>query len=69
MAKGLLAPVRERFQAEWIFKRLLEEFGRFGIETLGGRSRLLSSLIEAHDAPFEQYDALRHRLLAGWHDI
>jgi LAO/AO transport system kinase len=67
VAKGLLAPVRERFQAEWIIKRLLEDFGRFGIETLGGRSRLLSSLIEAQGSPFEQYDALRHRLLAGWH--
>ena len=66
--KGLLAPVRRRFQAEWIIKRLAEEFGRFGIETLGGRSTLLSSLAEAQGPPFEQYDALRHRLLARWHD-
>jgi GTPase len=68
VAKDLLAPVRARFQAEWIIKRLLEEFGRFGIETLGGRSRLLSRLIEAQGSPFEQYDALRDRLLAGWHE-
>jgi LAO/AO transport system kinase len=66
--KGLLAPGRRRFQAEWIIKRLAEEFGRFGIETLGGRSTLLSSLVEAQRPPFEQYDALRHRLLARWHD-
>jgi LAO/AO transport system kinase len=66
--KGLLASVRRRFQAEWIIKRLAEEFGRFGIETLGGRSRLLSSLTEAQGPPFEQYDALRQRLLARWHD-
>jgi LAO/AO transport system kinase len=66
--EGLLASVRRRFQAEWIIKRLAEEFGRFGIETLGGRSRLLSSLTEAQGPPFEQYDALRHRLLARWHD-
>jgi LAO/AO transport system kinase len=68
VVKDLLAPVRARFQAEWIIKRLLEEFGRFGIETLGGRARLLSRLIEAQGSPFEQYDALRHRLLAGWHE-
>jgi LAO/AO transport system kinase len=68
VAQGLLASVRGRFQAEWIIKRLLEEFGRFGIETLGGRSRLLSSLVEAQGSPFEQYDALRHRLLARWRD-
>jgi len=66
--KGVLAPVRRRFQAEWIIKRLAEEFGRFGIEALGGRSRLLSSLAEAPGSPFEQYDALRHRLLARWHN-
>ena len=66
--KGLLTPGRRRFQAEWIIKRLAEEFGRFGIETLGGRSTLLSSLAEAQGPPFEQYDALRHRLLARWHD-
>lgn len=68
VTKGLLAPVRRRFQAEWIIKRLAEEFGRFGIERLGGRSRLLSSLAEAQGPPFEQYDALRHRLLARWRD-
>jgi hypothetical protein len=64
----LLATVRQRFQAEWIIKRLLEEFGRFGIETLGGQSRLLSSLVEAQGPPFEQYHALRHRLLGRWRE-
>jgi LAO/AO transport system kinase len=68
IAQGLLATVRQRFQAEWIIKRLLEEFGRFGIETLGGQSRLLSSLVEAQGPPFEQYHALRHRLLGRWRE-
>ena len=67
LKKDLLAALRRRFQAEWIIKRLAEEFGRFGIETLGGRTRLLSSLTETQGPPFEQYDALRHRLLARWH--
>ncbi len=66
--RGLLTPVRHRFQAEWIIKRLLEEFGSFGIEKLGGRSRLQSSLIEAQGSPFEEYDAQRRRLLAGWRE-
>ena len=66
--RGSLAPVRQRFQAEWIIKRLLEEFGRFGIERLGGGARLLSLLVEAQGSPFEEYDALRHRLLAGWRE-
>ncbi len=66
--QGLLSPVRQRFQAEWIIKRLLEEFGRFGLEKLGGESRLLTSLVEAQGSPFEEYDALRHRLLAGWRE-
>ena len=68
VVQGLLAPVRQRFQAEWIIKRLAEEFGRFGIEILGGRSGLLSSLLQAQGPPFEQYDALRHRLLARWRE-
>ncbi|MEJ2387281.1 MAG: methylmalonyl Co-A mutase-associated GTPase MeaB [Chromatiaceae bacterium] len=68
MARGLLASARQRFQAEWIIKRLAEEFGRFGIETLGGRSKVLSSLVGAQGTPFEQYEALRHRLLARWRD-
>jgi hypothetical protein len=69
VAHGLLAPVRQRFQAEWIIKRLLEEFGHFGIEMLGGQPRLLSSLVEAEGPPFEQYDTLRHRILGRWRDL
>jgi len=36
----LLAARRKRFQAEWLIKRLREEFGRFGIDRLGGENHL-----------------------------
>jgi len=64
-AQGMLPTIRKRFQAEWIVKRLLEEFGRFGIETLGGESRLLDSLVEIPGSPFEQYESLRNRFLTN----
>lgn len=64
--RGLLTARRKRFQAEWIVKRLREEFGRFGIEKLGGENRLLEMLTQRGGAPFDQYDSLRERFLANW---
>ncbi|MCB1871906.1 MAG: methylmalonyl Co-A mutase-associated GTPase MeaB [Chromatiaceae bacterium] len=61
-----LSPRRKKFQAEWVLKRLGEEFGRFGIESLGGTSALLMELAEAGSSPFEQYDAMRQRFLSNW---
>lgn len=57
---------RKRFQAEWLLKRLREEYGRFGIEQLGGEERLHHDLIERSGSPFDQYDGLRDRFLANW---
>ncbi len=62
----LLAVRRQRFQAEWIVKRLREEFGRFGIDQLGGEPQLFETLTQRPGSPFDQYDALRDRLLAHW---
>jgi LAO/AO transport system kinase len=64
--RGLLTARRKRFQAEWIVKRLREEFGRFGIEELGGENRLLEMLTQRGGSPFDQYDSLRERFLANW---
>ena len=64
-AHGQLAAARKRFQAEWVIKRLREEFGRFGIETLGGEFRLLENLVELQGSPFEQYESLRNRFLTN----
>ncbi|MCB1849404.1 MAG: methylmalonyl Co-A mutase-associated GTPase MeaB [Gammaproteobacteria bacterium] len=57
---------RRRFQADWLLKRLNEEFGRFGVETLGGSPTLLAELSGSEDSPFELYDQLQQRFLSGW---
>ncbi len=62
----LLAVRRKRFQAEWIVKRLRDEFGRFGITQLGGEPALFTALTQRRGSPFDQYDALREQLLARW---
>ena len=64
--RALLRRRRRSFQAEWITKRLREEFGRFGIEALGGEDRLCERLMSDTGSPFEQYDDLRNALLARW---
>lgn len=61
-----LAPRRRRFQAEWIIKRLREEFGRFGIEQLGGEAQIFQTLTQRRGSPFDDYDALRDQFLANW---
>jgi len=66
--RGLLAERRKRFQAEWILKRLREDFGRFGIERLGGEPGLFRALTRRSGSPFDQYDGLRDSFLAHWHD-
>jgi len=50
------------YQAYWIHKRLQEEFGRFGIEQLGGEKTLLAQLQAQELNLFEQYESLRQRL-------
>ncbi len=64
--RDLLAPRRRRFQAEWIVKRIYDEFGRFGVEMLGGEASLRETLGGRHASPFEEYDSLRRQLLERW---
>ncbi len=66
--RGLLAARRKRFQAEWILKRLREDFGRFGLDRLGGEPRLFEQLTNRRGSPFDQFDELRDRFLAHWQD-
>jgi LAO/AO transport system kinase len=63
---GLLGWRRRRFQAEWVLKRLREEFGRFGIEQLGGENSLFDRLTKETGSAFELYDSLRERFLRNW---
>ncbi len=64
----LLDTRRKQFQAEWIVKRLREEFGRFGIEKLGGEQHLFQVLTQRSGSPFDEYDALRDGFLTHWQE-
>lgn len=66
LEQNQLNPRRKKFQAEWVLKRLSEEFGRFGVDSLGGASALISELAATESSPFEQYDALRQKFLSNW---
>ena len=54
---------RQRYQAQWILKRLQDEFGSHGIARLGGESALLQQLTEQSLSLFEQHETLRQILL------
>ncbi len=58
-----LAARRRGFQADWIAKRLRQEFGSFGIDRLGGDDALKALLKEEAGAPFHYYEELRQQLI------
>ena len=63
-----LEPRRQRYQGQWIIKRLQEEFGSLGIKTLGGELEILAQL-QAQAVPlFQQYEKLRQRLYGHYND-
>ncbi len=57
-----LLPRRRRYQIYWIHKRLLEEFGSFGIERLGGEKKFLAQLEKNQLDLFQHYESLRKQL-------
>ncbi len=63
---SLLQARRRSFQAEWIYKRLREEFGYFGIKQLGGETDLLAHLIQDDSGSLTQHEQLRTQLLNCW---
>ena len=64
-AQGQLQARRQRYQAQWILKRLQDEFGSHGIGKLGGELTLLGQLTSTRLPPFEQHQLLRQRLLGA----
>jgi LAO/AO transport system kinase len=64
MQKGLLGERRRDFQAQWVIKRLREQFGEFGLAALGGEAHLSAHISGAPGSPFEQYETLRGRFLS-----
>jgi LAO/AO transport system kinase len=53
---------RKSYQAYWILKKLQEEFGRYGIEQLGGEQSLLETLQAQDLNVFKQFESLQKRL-------
>lgn len=63
---GVLTARRQRYQAEWVFKRLQDEFGSFGVNSLGGEQLLRDTLV-AHSAPlYQQLQSFREKMLAKY---
>lgn len=60
---GALATHRQRYQAEWIFKRLREEFGTSGIDRLGGEQRLRENLVTDDGPLYAQLERFREKIL------
>jgi LAO/AO transport system kinase len=56
---------RRHYQANWIVKRVQEEFGSHGVSRLGGEQTLLQQLASEQMSLFEQHQALRQRLLGS----
>jgi LAO/AO transport system kinase len=54
---------RQRYQAQWILKRLQDEFGSHGVNQLGGETALLQQLTQQNLSLFEQHETLRQLLL------
>jgi len=64
LARGQFNARRQRCQAEWLVKHLREEFGRYGINLLGGDDALFAALAEApRRSPIAEYEALRARVI------
>ncbi len=64
LAADQLAPRRRQYQAHWIVKRLLEEFGTHGLGLLGGEAAVIQQLATTPGSLLEQYDTLRQQLLS-----
>jgi LAO/AO transport system kinase len=65
-SRQLIEPRRQQFQAQWIIRRLQQEFGTAGIAALRQGEQNLDSLLDPEASAFEQYETFRARLLARW---
>jgi LAO/AO transport system kinase len=68
LSRNALGPRRRRYQAQWILKRLQDEFGSFGIARLGGEQEIFSQLEAQNLALFEQYEQFRQRAVGFYSD-
>ena len=64
LERGQFIARRQRCQAEWLIKHLREEFGRYGINQLGGEEALFADLAHApRRSPIAAYEELRARVI------
>jgi len=63
--ENLLQARRQGFQANWILKRLDEEFGRAGLNRLGGTDALQAELAQQIGNPLIQYSSYHDKLKRG----
>tara|TARA_B110000503_G_scaffold68107_1_gene106472 strand:- start:7381 stop:8376 length:996 start_codon:yes stop_codon:yes gene_type:complete len=68
LAQQQLVSRRKSYQSYWLHKRLLEEFGSFGIEKLGGEKHLLAQLQAQDMNLLKQYETLRQQLYPDTND-
>ena len=61
--EGHLLDRRRRYRDHWIFKRLQEEFGSYGIASLDGEQAITEKLAASELSLFELHQALRQQLL------
>ncbi len=61
---GVFVDQRRDHQANWVVRQLEQEFGRFGLNKLGGEQQVLASLRDASRNPFEHYARLREEIAA-----
>lgn len=59
---GVLVEQRREHQANWVVRQLEQEFGRFGLNKLGGEQQVLTHLRDASRNPFEHYARLRDQI-------
>lgn len=65
VAAGRLPAVRRAQEAAWGVKRLRDEFGRFGVERLGGEERLRAAWLETESPAAQVLEERRRALLHG----
>jgi GTPase len=65
LESGALQERRHQYQANWIVKRLEEEYGRKGIERIGGVERLLETLSNTPGNPLTQYAQFANDITPG----
>ncbi|MDQ5909828.1 MAG: Methylmalonyl Co-A mutase-associated GTPase MeaB [Pseudomonadota bacterium] len=64
LERGQFTARRQRCQAEWLVKHLREEFGRYGLNLLGGDAALFAELAGApRCSPIGAYENLRTRVM------